>query len=513
MRITFVGLGFEQLSVSLLAAMAHRDGHETRLVFSAALFDDRYNLSVPWLARLFDDRLEVLDDIERQRPDVLAFSALTHTYGWMLDIAREARQRLPDLKVVFGGIHSSAVPDEVISREEVDFVCVGEGDMAFPALLRALVEGGPTAPLPGILYRDRAGGVVRGQPSPLLEDLDSLPVFDKRMWEEYVRIGDFYMTMTSRGCPNRCSYCSNEFLAKLPGMGRRGWVRHRSPEHVLKELQAAKQRYRLKFISFEDDIFTVDKRWLHEFLDSYRREIGIPFQCLTHASYIDRDVAWWLKEAGCQVIQMGIETGDEGYRKRRLNRNDSDRHIEQALEAIRLAGLRLKVDVILGLPDEPEGSQEAAYRMLSRLPPDRVNVFWLNYLPGTELTRHACEQGWLDSSRMNQIRRGEILGLHDRTRIPGKLRKKYESYELLYRLLPLLPQSLRERLSANFIQNLPLTNMALPGIVLDLVNAARTRSREHLAYGLHYLVSSGRFTMRRLGVRSSLARLIHEDPG
>ena len=138
MKVTFLAIGCEQLSVSLLAALARRDGHEVGLAFSAALFDDRYQLSFPRLARRFDDRAAVLDAIRAQRPDVLACSVLTNNYRWMLGVAREAKRMLPRLRVVFGGVHPSAVPDRVLARDEVDVVCVGEGDVAFPALLRAL---------------------------------------------------------------------------------------------------------------------------------------------------------------------------------------------------------------------------------------------------------------------------------------------------------------------------------------------------------------------------------------
>lgn len=91
MRVTFVALGWEQLGVSLLSAIAKQHGHQVDLAFSAALFNDRYNLSIPALASYFDDRKDVLSAIERQKPDVLAFSALTGTYQWMLDIAMEAK--------------------------------------------------------------------------------------------------------------------------------------------------------------------------------------------------------------------------------------------------------------------------------------------------------------------------------------------------------------------------------------------------------------------------------------
>ena len=110
MRITIVAIGAEQLGLSLLSAIAKRDGHEVSLAFSAALFHDRYNLEIPWLAKYFDDREEVIKAIRETNPEVLVFSCLTATYQWMLGIAAEAKAINPDVKTIFGGVHVSAVP-------------------------------------------------------------------------------------------------------------------------------------------------------------------------------------------------------------------------------------------------------------------------------------------------------------------------------------------------------------------------------------------------------------------
>lgn len=88
MRITFVGVGWEQLGVSMMSALARLDGHEVNMAFSPSLFNDRLHLTSPTsVASLFDDTDIVLKAIERQRPDVIAFSALSANYQWMLGIA------------------------------------------------------------------------------------------------------------------------------------------------------------------------------------------------------------------------------------------------------------------------------------------------------------------------------------------------------------------------------------------------------------------------------------------
>ena len=106
-KVTFAALGTEQLGISMLSAIAKSKGHKVDLTFSASLFHDRFNLEMPWLSPYFDDTKEVMKAIEQQQPDVLAFSPLTSTYQWALDIATRAKVLNPDIKTVFGGVHAS----------------------------------------------------------------------------------------------------------------------------------------------------------------------------------------------------------------------------------------------------------------------------------------------------------------------------------------------------------------------------------------------------------------------
>ena len=179
MKITFVALGAEQLGISQLSAIAKRDGHEVDIAYSASLFNDRFYLEIPSLAKLFDDRNEVLQAIKDQKPDVLAFSCLTSTYQWMLGIAADAKEVFPDMKTIFGGVHISAVPDRVIQKPQVDYVVSGEGDLAFPLILDAIARGGATSPIPNTRFKTASGEVIRGVQQGFIQDLDALPHFDK----------------------------------------------------------------------------------------------------------------------------------------------------------------------------------------------------------------------------------------------------------------------------------------------------------------------------------------------
>ena len=497
MKVVFVALGMEQLGISILSAVLRRAGIDTALVFNPALFHDRYYFDVPGLRDLFECDDRVVDEVVAEQPDLIAFSVLTPTYTWCLDIARRARART-GAPVIFGGVHPSAVPDVCLENDFVDYVCVGEGEAAIVELCEALDGGAhrPVRTIPNLCWRGDDGAIVRGPAAAFFQDLDSLPYWDKALWDQDLRVGDNYLTMTSRGCPYRCTFCFNNFFAKLPGRKPGKYVRQRSVEHVMGELLEMKARYRLRRIDFEDDIFTVDKDWLKTFLGEYRREIGVPFQCLVHPRYMDRDIAFWLRDAGCQHVQMGIQSADEQFKRKVLLRLEKDSHLEHSLDVMKQAGLALKLDHILGLPGEPASAQQAARQLYLRYPPRRIQTFWLTYVPGIDLTRQALEEGYLTQREVDDIERGKTrLFRHPHLETRSGERERMEllqKYDLLFRVFPVLPPWVRRRLQAEHIPKLPSSVANAIGFAADAGNAAVRLDAETMAFVRHYAFQLGR---------------------
>lgn len=489
MKVTFVGLGEEQLAIGLLSAILKREGHETALVFNPALGDDRSFLDLPKLARVFDRTDRVIDEVVATCPDLVAFSVLTPTYQWSLSVAAAVKRRM-DVSTIFGGVHPSAVPEICLENSCVDYVCVGEGEFALAQLVEQLPApfDRPRAPIPNLWWR-QGDQLVQGEASGFVQDLDALPFWDKELWDPHVRISDSWLTMSARGCPYRCTFCFNNFFAKLPGKGGGSYLRHRSIEHVMEELHWAKQRWNVGHVDFQDDIFTTDKTWLKEFLREYRREIDVPFNCLVHPRYVDGDMARWLKEAGCEHVQMGVQSADEEYKRVHLLRMEKEVHMSQSLEDLRAAGLPVKLDHILGLPGEPLSAQETARELYAEYGPQRVQSFWLTHLPAVELTRSAVESGDLTEEQYEDICRGTGGRFHSRNVAHAGDAQMYRRYELLFRALPLLPRPLRVRARIHHVPPLSARATDAVGFMLECVTAFRNwdfRSINYLkGYGHH----------------------------
>lgn len=516
MKITFLGIGSEQLGISQLSAIAKEHGHKTNLAFSAQLFNDRNNLQFPLIAKYFDDTQNAINTIYNTQPDVIAFGALTSTYQWGLDVARKAKIHNPDVKVIFGGVHASAVPDLVLQRPEIDYVVVGEGDIAFPTILKNIESKDFQTPIINTRFKSLDGNIIRGKQGGFIQDLDKLPFFDKMLWEEEIRIGDFYITMATRGCPYRCSFCFNNFFAKLPEEKDSGkYVRLRSVDHVIAELKYAKKRYNLKRIDFEDDVFGTQKKWLSEFAEKYKKEINVPYQILTHPKFMNNDSAKLLASSGCEWVQMGIQSMDDDFKKESLLRYENSDDIENALSVMHKYKINVRVDHMFGLPNEPISAQENALNLYKKNNIRRINTFWTCFLPGTQLMDEAIVEGKLTEKQISDIYEGKDFYFYKNTENvkDRKLQDLYHSYEFIFKILPILPLFIKKRIKTSHVLWIPKIIKVIIIFIADVLSGLSFGIPVFKAYLFHNLLHLFNFIRFKLGLKRIVAQkpIVNED--
>lgn len=504
MKVTFLGIGVEQLGISQLSATLKAHGHKTNLAFSAQLFNDRFNLQMPGIAKYFDDTADAIRTIRETQPDVVAFGALTSTYQWGLEVAAAAKAMNPDVKVVFGGVHVSAVPHLVLNYPQIDYAVVGEGDVAFPAILKSIESNDYQTPIINTQYKGKNGSIIRGKQGAFIQDLDSLPFADKTIWEDYVRIGDFYLIMATRGCPYRCSFCFNNFFANLPDEDGGKYVRLRSVDHVIAELKYAKRRYNLKTIDFQDDVFGTQKKWLREFSEKYKKEINIPYQILTHPKFMDEEKGKLLRESGCEFIQLGIQSMDEDFKKDSLLRYEKTEDIDRALSVMNKNNLKVRIDHMFGLPNEPISAQVNALNLYKKYDVARINTFWTCYLPGTQMMNEAIVDGQLTQKQVDDINEGRDFFFYRNTdNVKDKdLQQLYRSYEFIFRIIPMLPKFLKKRIELKHVTWIPPFLNTIIITVNDVLSGLLYQLASHIAYLYHYVFHLYRFMLLKLGFRN-----------
>jgi len=278
----------------------------------------------------------------------------------------------------------------------------------------------------------------------LIQDLDILPYPDKDLYYDvmpYLNHG--YTTMSGRGCPYRCTFCDNNtsmqlYKDEVPKTQK--WARRHSPQYVVDEILWAKEKYNIKHVRFNDEDFSFDRRWLKEFCPLYKEKVGIPYFAWVYPNTIDDEMATLLAESGCDAVEMGIQSGAQHLRKELLHRNTKDDQIALALRALKKAGIRATVDIIIGLPTETKDDLDATVRLLAETNPWHVYAFWLRYYPSTEILSIVKERKLLTEEQLHYLENAE----HSRGHIAGgtqleqdKLSRKYHAFIVL---LPLMPK-------------------------------------------------------------------------
>jgi radical SAM superfamily enzyme YgiQ (UPF0313 family) len=178
--------------------------------------------------------------------------------------------------------------------------------------------------------------------------------------------------------------------------GKGTYVRRRSVDNVIEEIKAVRKKYPLRTITFTDDIFILDTKWLDEFFKKYSDEVGIPYVCYIRADLINEKIVRGLKESGCWAVCWGIESGNEYLRNAILKKRVTQVRILRTARLLKKYGIKMSVYNILGLPGET--LDNALETLLLNI---KIKVDWpwcsiFQPYPGTELTEYAKKKGYLD---------------------------------------------------------------------------------------------------------------------
>lgn len=331
------------------------------------------------------------------QPDVAAYTILTGSQRYYLDLNRRLKEAVPGVFSVFGGPHPTFFP-EMVKEEGVDGICRGEGEAALVELVERLSEGGPQAVLEVDNWSfQRNGQTITNPVRPYAENLDDLPFPDRALIYErdpMAARGKIKHFLTGRGCPYNCTYCFNHALSELyRGKGKR--FRQRSVDHVLEEVRWVKERYPLEFVVFVDDTFVLSPEWLAEFAEKYPREIGLPFFCNTRANLVTDEQVRLLKEAGCHCVSMGIEAANDRIRNDLLKRRMSKEQIIEAADRFREGKLQFTTTNMIGLPTSTLDDDFETMALNAQIQPAYAHVFIFQPYPRTELGEFTREHDWM----------------------------------------------------------------------------------------------------------------------
>ena len=312
-----------------------------------------------------------------ERPYLFGLSCLTAHVGRAYAIAAMLKAEFPDSTVIAGGLHPTALPEEALATGHIDYVVRGEGEAVLCALHDAIRQHQDPATLRGVSFR-RDGQVVHTPEAPLIPDLDAIPIFPYDLFDDPKY--DMGFVTSSRGCPFKCTYCSQRMLTGTT-------YRYKSSARIVEELDLLINRYKQTQIVFYDDNFCFKPKRVIDVCDAIMAA-GLHTKCAfsvqTRADNFPADLVPHLAAAGFKHAGFGMETGVNRL-MRLIGKGET---VERHLEAVALGqrhGFELSLFMIFGLPTETREDRQTSFRVVQGA---RVQASKYNNLipyPGTPI--------------------------------------------------------------------------------------------------------------------------------
>lgn len=336
-------------------------------------------------------RAEIRDQLTLLKPDIAGISQWTHNRHASLELAGLIRSERPGCTIIMGGAHASFCCEQILAAgSPVDCVVVGEGEQTLLEIARHCRDGSSWLDVSGIAYRSEDTTVITPPRAPL-SALDSLPMaagfieasvgVDLQLQAEFI--------VTARGCPSACHFCSS------PKFWQRK-VRFRSPAGIVEEMLYIKNRYGLIYFSLRDDTFTADRARTIEFCRLLiENRACVLWNCQSRVTALDEELLVLMKRAGCECIQLGVESGSERTLDR-LGKRITPAQVEHTAGLVRRVGINLSIYLISDIPGEAESDVQQTIELVKRIRPDDGYVSPLAYFPGTRLFEEAVAAGQVE---------------------------------------------------------------------------------------------------------------------
>jgi radical SAM superfamily enzyme YgiQ (UPF0313 family) len=317
--------------------------------------------------------IETVDNILKFDPDYVGFSVYSADYPVARIVSAHLKKRKHEIKILVGGPHITVgkkVPLE--ETPDFDYGIIGEGEYS----ARDLMQGRDVSEIPGLIWRD-GEKIVANLPVTPITDLDDLPFPDRSNFYPEGRKYNSHFMLTSRGCPNDCTFCAS------PRIWDRK-VRFRSIGNVIKELKELVSGGK-QFVQFQDDTFTFSKKRVMEFTSRVISE-GIKFEwiCDTRLNCVDEEILVAMKNAGCIRVKVGIESGSRKILKQ-INKQITPEMALEKTALIRKIYLQFTAYYMIGFPDESNEDAHETIELAKKIGADYNSLSIVSPYYGTAI--------------------------------------------------------------------------------------------------------------------------------
>jgi len=384
-RYSDVGSYLPPLGLATIAAILERDSHKIKIIDNSVM---RWHIP------------QIIQKVAEFNPDCVGFSATTPMLPFTKKVAKGIKERLKEIQLVIGGSGITA-DKKTIWDSVIDYGVYGEGDYTFLELITNLDQKRKVDNIRGIILNTDVQRI--NPPRASIENLDELPIPAYHLLPKLKnyridpdRSIDFPIgtIVTSRGCPYNCIFCDHSTFSRK--------FRAHSAERVVDEMKLLVNKFGVKEIDFEDDLFIFDKQRVIKICRLLKKEkFKVKWQCTARANLIDEELVKEMASAGCWLVSIGIESGSQ----RILNLIKKGITIEQIIKSVMLMdkyGIKVRGYFMINNLSETKEEMAASLKLALSLPLHTIFVCITTPFPNTELWNIAKNYGSFNKD-MNNI--------------------------------------------------------------------------------------------------------------
>lgn len=317
--------------------------------------------------------------LQHNHVDFVMYSVTTGEHPWFVKKNRELKKKHRFIAVV-GGPHFTFFPEQGLSDPDIDLVVQGPGE----DVILDVIEGKAQEKL------------VKGH---LPDDINAIPAPDRSIIYKYEEFGKARMKrfIACRDCPYSCKYCFNHLLHQLYRNEKHKFFQRVSPDKMIQEIKDVRESFGLELVYFNDDDLAQDHNWLFEFCEKHKREIGLPFCGSIRANSVDYDVLKTMADAGCSFLNIGLESASPETQKFLRRGNATNRQVEDACEACKSLGIKVRLQNMIGLPiADPLKDALETLRYNQTIDPTDSWASIFQPFPKTDLGKYCVQKGLID---------------------------------------------------------------------------------------------------------------------
>ncbi len=375
MKILFVNFNIGSTpginnGLAILSSVLKQRGHQVELIFLCERTGYGFDLG------------RLRKDVSAARPDIIGLSLMETQLKYAKAFCRDLESYYNGF-VICGGPYPSMDPEGCLSLDGVDAVCVGEGEDAMVEIAQALGSDKERNDIRNLWFKLPDGSIIKNKLRPF-KDLNDLPAEDKELFdlEKILPLKNYQLeAMLGRGCIYQCSYCINRsYLDKYKELCERpvtikDYVRVKDAKVAINEIKETIALHpKIKKIAFIDDNFIMYDNFLKDFFARYKDQIALPFMCNVNPASYNLSKAKLLKEAGCDDIRFGIESGSERVKKEILKRPIPNRSVVNAFKINNEIDIMTSSFNMIGLPTESKEEIFETLKLNAAIAPDTVKL-------------------------------------------------------------------------------------------------------------------------------------------